>query len=397
MNKEEKKLNVGDVHILNIGKVAHGGHFIARYNNQVIFVRHAITDEVAKVQVTHVGNKLAFGDAIEILVPSKNRVKSPCQHSKPGGCGGCDFQHISIQEQKNMKQFIIKDQFRRIAQIDINPDIVSAEPYSGLNWRTRLDLSISKNGKAGLYSYKSKNVIEIEECLIAVKKINESKIFKQEWSGEDRLSISVSSENELVINQSEKTILGPDELIEIVDGNIYNISPESFWQSHKNAPSLLVQQVIKYANIKLGDIVCDLYGGAGLFTAPMAKLTGEAGEVHLIERNNYCFKDAKRNFQNKKNITIHHGKVEQKLGNIKNINIVILDPPRNGASKQVVTQIIDKKPRSIVYVSCDPASLARDTKILIQNNYILDDIIGFDLFPMTHHIECVVLFSKRES
>ena len=109
MNKEEKKLNVGDVHTLNIGKVAHGGHFIARYNNQVIFVRHAITDEIAKVQISHVGNKLAFGDAIEILVSSKNRVKSPCQHSKPGGCGGCDFQHISIQEQKNLKQFIIKD------------------------------------------------------------------------------------------------------------------------------------------------------------------------------------------------------------------------------------------------------------------------------------------------
>ena len=102
-------------------------------------------------------------------------------------------------------------------------------------------------------------------------------------------------------------------------------------------------------------------------------------------------------FQSNKNIIIHHGKVEQKLGKIKNIDIIILDPPRNGAGKQVIHQIIDKKPKSIVYVSCDPASLARDIKILIENNYILDNVIGLDLFPMTHHIECIVSFKKQKN
>ena len=97
-------------------------------------------------------------------------------------------------------------------------------------------------------------------------------------------------------------------------------------------------------------------------------------------------------FQSKKNIFIHHGKVEQKLGRIKNIDIVILDPPRNGVSKQVINQIIEKKPKTIVYVSCDPASLARDTKIILNNNYILNNIVGLDLFPMTHHIECIASF-----
>ena len=100
----------------------------------------------------------------------------------------------------------------------------------------------------------------------------------------------------------------------------------------------------------------------------------------------------KKCFKVKKNIIIHHGKVEQKLGRVKNIDIVILDPPRNGVSKQVINQIIEKKPKSIVYVSCDPASLARDTRILLDNNYILNSIIGLDLFPMTHHIECVASF-----
>ena len=159
----------------------------------------------------------------------------------------------------------------------------------------------------------------------------------------------------------------------------------------------MVQKVIKYADIKLGDKVCDLYGGVGLFTAPIAELIGETGEVHLIERDNDCIRDAKKMFQNKKNIIIHHGKVEKKLNKIKNIGIIVLDPPRSGAGKQVIKQIINKKPKSIVYVSCDPASLARDTKILLENNYTLNNLIGLDLFPMTHHVECVALFIKQKN
>ena len=389
-------LSIGDIVTLDIGKIAHGGHFIARHNNQVIFVRHGISGEVANVKITSIKSKLAFGDAIEIIKPSKDRVKSPCKYSKPGGCGGCDFQHISPEVQKNLKKIIIQEQFMRIANIDINPDVVSVEPFTGLHWRSRLDLAISNNGKTGLYSHKSNEIIEIDECIIAVDTINRSEVFNKIWDSTDKLRMAVSSENKLNVSQLGKTILGSNELKEIVDNNTYIISPKSFWQSHKDAPKLLLQQVIKYANIKLGDIVCDLYGGAGLFTAPAAKLTGDTGEIHLIERDNDCIKDAKKMFQNKKNIIIHHGKVEQKLGKIKNIDIVILDPPRNGAGKQVIHQIIDKKPKSIVYVSCEPTSLARDTKILLENNYILNNLIGLDLFPMTHHLECVASFNKQK-
>jgi tRNA/tmRNA/rRNA uracil-C5-methylase (TrmA/RlmC/RlmD family) len=394
-DKKKDKLSVGDIITLDIGPIAHGGHFIARYNNQVIFVRHAITDEIANVKITSITSKLAFGDALEILQSSKYRTKPPCGYSKPGGCGGCDFQHISIEKQQDFKKLIIQDQFKRIAQININPDILSTEPSSGLHWRSRLDLAVSANGKTGLYAHKAKDIIEIDECLIAVDEINNSEVFKQHWAGEDRLSLSVSSDKILTLNRLGKIILGSDNLKEIAEGNIYNISPNSFWQSHINAPNLLVQKVMKYADIKLGDNVCDLYGGVGLFTAPMVKLTGEAGQVHLIERNNDCIKDARQMFQHQKNIIIHHGKVEQKLGRIKNIDIIILDPPSNGAGKQVIKQIIDKQPRSIIYISCDPASLARDTKILTDDVYSLETLIGIDLFPMTHHIECIASFKIK--
>ena len=390
-------LNVGDIVTLDIGEIAHGGHFVARHNNQVIFVRHVISGEIAKVKITTTNSKLAFGDAIEILKSSKDRVKPPCKYSKPGSCGGCDFQHISVKAQQKLKKKIIQDQFKNIANIDIDPDIIFSEPLNGLNWRSRLNLSISDNGKTGLYAHKTNEIIEIDECLIAVDKINKSGLFHKKWDSSDKLYVSVSSDNNLTINQSEKNIIGSSELNQIVGDNSYVISPKSFWQSHISAPRLILEKVIEYANIKSKDIVCDLYGGAGLFTAPISKLVKESGKVHLVERNNDCIKDARKMFLNKKNIIIHHGTVEQKLSKIKNINTIILDPPRNGAGRMVMEQIIHKNPKKIVYVSCNPSSLARDSKTLIENDYILDNIVGLDLFPMTQHIECVSAFKKIKS
>ena len=387
-------LDIGDIITLDIGSIANGGHFIARHNNQIIFVRHSIPGEKANVKITAVNSKFAFGDAIEILKKSKDRVEAPCKYARPEGCGGCDFQHIKSQAQSILKRTVIQDQFKRIAKIEVIPELISTEPSNGLNWRSRLNLSVSENKNLGFRAYRSNKIIEVDECLIALKGINDSEIFSKKWDNENNLKISYSSERDINISQFGKTVSGSNNLREVVDDNKYEISPQSFWQSHKNAPRLLLEQVIKFANIKKSQKICDLYGGVGLFTLPISKLTGENGEVHLIEMDSICIKDASKMFGDVKNIFIHHGKVEQKLGSIKKIDTIILDPPRNGVSKQVINQMIEKKPKSIIYVSCNPSTLARDSKNLLDNKYALSNIVGLDLFPMTHHIECVAYFTK---
>ena len=387
-------LGIGDILTLDIGNIANGGHFVARHDNQIIFVRHAISGETAKVKITATNSKFAFGDAVEILQSSKDRVPPPCQYSHPEGCGGCDFQHINYRAQSGLKKEVLKDQFKRITKIDISPDIVTSNPPNGLHWRSRLNLAISENKKVGLRAHKSNTVIEIDKCMIALNEINKSDIFTKNWDNEENLKISCSSTNEINVSQFEKSILGPDKLTENVDKNTYTISPKSFWQSHINAPGLLLQQVMREANIKQDEIVCDLYGGVGLFTLPISKLIGKNGQVHLIEMNDTCIEDANIMFKHIDNIYIHHGTVEQKLGSVKNIDTIILDPPRNGVSKQVINQIIEKKPNTIVYVSCSPSTLARDSKGLLENKYILSNIVGLDLFPMTHHIESVASFKR---
>ena len=280
----------------------------------------------------------------------------------------------------------------RIAKIEVEPEMVSVKPSDGLHWRTRFDFAVSENGKIGLYSSKTKKVFEIDECSIALKHINNSEIFSKKWNGSDRIRVAVSSSKQLNISRGKRTIDGPKKIRDEVGDNIYNISPQSFWQSHTNAPSLLSNLAIDLMKLTPGDIVCDLYGGVGLFTMPIAKKIGNEGHVHLVEISNHSVRDAFKIFKDCNNVSIHRGSVDRKLPKINNIDIIVLDPPRSGAGKKVIGQIISKKPRAVVYISCDPASLARDAKFLYDSGYKLDQIKAVDLFPMTHHIECIVKF-----
>ena len=389
----ERSLKVGDRITVEIGPIAHGGHFIARHKGQVIFVRYGITGEEAVVEITSTSSKLARGDAIEILKPSKDRVVPPCKYAVPGGCGGCDFQHIEISAQLELKRSVIREQFSRLGRIEIDLDVLPVEPTNGLHWRTRMDFAISKNGKPGLYSARSKEVTEIDQCLIAVEAINDPAMFSRSWKGEDRLEVAVSSSGEKNVSRGGRSISGPTQLHEVVGEHTYEISPTSFWQSHSAAPTTLTKLVMDLMALRPGDQVCDLYGGVGLFTAPMAEDVGDIGKVHLIESSHRATQDAIKIFEKMKNVTVHSGRVEQKLPLINRVDVILLDPPRTGAGEMVIKQMLAKKPRTIVYVSCDPASLARDARALEEGGYHLNHIVGFDLFPMTQHVECVARFS----
>jgi tRNA/tmRNA/rRNA uracil-C5-methylase (TrmA/RlmC/RlmD family) len=389
----QSTLKVGDRITVEIGPVAHGGHFIARHLGQVIFVRYGITGEEAVVEITSVSSKLARADVVEVIKASKDRVVPPCKYAVPGGCGGCDFQHIDITAQSELKRSVIREQFSRLGKIEIDLDVQTLEPASGLNWRTRMDFAISKGGKPGLYSARSKEVVEIDKCLIAVEAINDPAMFSRNWKGDDRLEVAVSNSGEKNVSRGGRSISGPTQLHEVVGDHTFEISPTSFWQSHVAAPSTLTKLALDLMALRPGDQVCDLYGGAGLFTAAIAEDIGDIGKVHLIESSHRATQDALKIFEKQKNVLIHSGRVEQKLPLINRVDVILLDPPRTGAGEMVVKQMLAKKPRTIVYISCDPASLARDARAIEDGGYHIDYLVGFDLFPMTHHVECVARFT----
>ena len=178
---------------------------------------------------------------------------------------------------------------------------------------------------------------------------------------------------------------------EEVPGHSLQVSQASFWQSHESAPAILSAAVCEF--IREGDHVLDLYGGVGLFAAAMIDIVGVDGKVELIESSTTAIADARRNFVDYPNILIHSGEVSRLLPNIDRADVIVLDPPREGAGREVILKIRRLAPRAIVYVACDPAALARDTVYLQESGFDLNQLRAYDLFPMTHHVECVALFT----
>jgi tRNA/tmRNA/rRNA uracil-C5-methylase (TrmA/RlmC/RlmD family) len=400
-SNKSSTLKTGDLVQVTIEKVAHGGHFIARHDGAVIFVRHAIPGENCTIQITSTGSSFNRADVVSVEKASEFRVEAPCTFANRNGCGGCDFQHISVDHQRTLKSDVIAEQFSRIAKMELRVEV--EEVGESTHWRTRAIATTDRNGKLGFFKSRSHSIAPVSECIICIESMNFSEIASRDFKGDVRVEISASNTGERAIalaptRGEEKARLteGPAVLHENVLGRSLEVSQESFWQSHKNAPEVLTQAVLDFAQLKIGEHVLDLYGGVGLFSAAFIDAVGPAGHVDLIEGSKVATADAARNFAAYSNITIATGDVAKLMPRITAADVVVLDPPRDGAGKEAVAQIARLAPRAIVYVACDPAALARDTAYLADHSYSLVKVRAFDLFPMTHHIECVALYTRAE-
>ena len=394
-------LKIGDRIQVTIEKVAHGGHFIARHNGAVIFVRHAIPGEVCTVELTSIGKSFNRADVVSVQTPSDFRVITPCKFSRPDGCGGCDFQHISEEYQRTLKSQVITEQFARIAKMDITVDVEKISEAT--KWRTRAIATTDSKGKLGFYKSRSNTVIPVTDCLICVDELGISELSQKDLNADYRVEVSSSNTGERTIalaragaKEKARITQGPAVLHEKVLNKVLEVSQESFWQSHKMAPEVLTRAVLDFGKFRQGEHVLDLYGGVGLFTAAILEVIGDSGHVDLIEGSKSATGDASRNFASHSNVKVITGDVAKHLPRISRADVIVLDPPREGAGKEVVAQIARMHPRAIIYVACDPAALARDSAYLADHSFSLINIRAFDLFPMTHHIECVALYAQTD-
>jgi tRNA/tmRNA/rRNA uracil-C5-methylase (TrmA/RlmC/RlmD family) len=383
-------LSAGQIIRVTIEKVAHGGHLISRYEGAVIFVRHGLPGEVVDVAITSVGASFNRGDVVAVIEASPDRVQAPCRYANRNGCGGCDFQHVEISAQRKLKEDVITEQFARIAKMEIHVDVEEVSP--ALGWRTQATIGSDKKGRAGFYASRTNTIMAIDECLVLHPSIGYQKIQSQSWEPGIRIQVSASTDGSSRLIAGE-VIQGEQIQNFKVNGKNYQVSPDSFWQSNVNAPKVLVDCVSEYAEVRAGDHVLDLYGGVGLFALQLHEAIGAGGRIDLVEGSKSATADAAINFTGAQNVKIHTGDVEKILPRFSRADVVILDPPRDGAKKNVIASLVECKPRAIVYVACDPAALARDSALLRDANYTLEKIRAFDLFPMTHHIECIALFT----
>lgn len=382
------RVEIGDRVQVEVTAIAHGGHCVARHEGQVIFVRYAIPGETVIVEITGKSKNFSRANCVEVLKSSPFRVKPPCVYATASGCGGCDFQHIDPAEQRRLKSQIIKEQFKRVAKLEVDVEVEEVAP--GLHWRSRMEFTVTPTKKLGLFSARSNQLVEIDNCLIAHEATDISGINALKLPAGKKVDVVISSggDRQVVIQDRENNSL----VSENSTGKNFSLNPSTFWQSHINAPQTLTKVVKEFAQVKNGDHVFDLYGGAGLFTAALQEQIGAGGRITLIESDQNAITDARRVFALDANIEIVQSKVESALKRYVSADVVVLDPPRAGAGAQVVSAIAKLGARNLVYVACDPASLARDTGYLRDVGYELQEIRAFDLFPMTAHMECVARF-----
>ena len=392
--------------VVDVTAVAHGGHMIARYEGQVLFVRHALPGERVRVRVTDRTKSFLRADAIEVLEASADRVAPLCPVAAQ--CGGCDFQHVSQEGQLRLLGSVVTEQLSRIAHE--HWDVV-VEPIGDFtHWRTRMDWAVGPHGGLGLKQHRSHDVIENPDCVIAHRDLP---ALTGTWSGDKVRAVTTSTGQRFVATESPlppglsdsvdgvvdrrgNLISGADIAIESVEGREFEVSPTGFWQVHPQAAETLVEAVLSFAQPQAGEVAFDLYAGVGLFTKFLAERVGPTGSVHGVEGSRVAHEFARRNLAQFSHVTLHQGSVENVLKRAalpKSADLIVVDPPRAGA-KPAIAEIAARDALRVVHVACDPASFARDVTLYRSHGYKLAKLRAFALFPMTHHVECVAMLEK---
>ena len=371
---------VGERFEVEVGPVAHGGHFVARLpepESRVVFVRHALTGERVVIEIVEgsEGDRFWRGDAVEVLAPSDDRVTPPCPVAGPGLCGGCDFQHVAVPAQRGLKTSVVREQLIRLGRIDpesalvtgleVEPVPVEGRPDDGLRWRTRQRYATLPDGRRAMRAHRSHALVPVDDCLIAHPDAREPEP-------------------------------GPP-LTESVDDREFLVEPDGFWQVHPGAAQVLVDTVLSFLVPAAGERVLDLYSGVGLFAQFLGEATG--ARLVAVEADRAACRNARANLAGHRGAVVECGPTERVLRTMYDepFDLVVLDPPREGAKRAVVELVVDRAPRAVAYVACDPAALGRDVAVFAEHGYALTAIRAFDLFPMTHHVECVALLEETGS
>ncbi len=395
----------GDELELTVGRVAHGGHWVARHEGRVVFVRHALEGERVRARVTGAGpgGRYLRADAVEVLEASTARVTPPCPYAGPGRCGGCDLQHVALPEQRALKAAVVREQLSRLAGLDV---AVEVEPVpgddAGLRWRTRVEFAVDDAGRAGLRRHRSHDVVPVEDCLIADERVVATGVLGRTWHGAASVDVVAPSGGPAVVvpvSGDPGGTTGPTvtEVVPTPVGEVtHEVAARGFWQVHRGAPAAFVGAVVTGLRPEEGDDVLDLYSGVGLLTVPLARAVGGRGRVRAVEGGRTAVGHARRALAPTPWASAERERVDRYVRRLARagdrVDLVVLDPPRVGAKRAVVRDVVALGPRRVVYVACDPAALARDTGYLADSGYALTGLRAFDAFPMTHHVECVAVF-----
>lgn len=440
---------------MRLGAPGHGGFCVGRHEGRVVFVRHGLPGELVRARVTEDrGGSFCRADAVEIIEASADRVPATCPVSGPGGAGCCDFSFATPAAQRALKATVVAEQLRRLAGIEreVAVEPIGDEVVGG--WRTRVRLVVDAAGRAGVHRYRSTEVIPDLRCPQPVAGALDG-VAERSWTPGADLVVAVDGDGVRHIVElapaaeadragtrpatprggtrgrgqrparhresgrpaadergavrdraaarksatnaprEEWVMAGSGRAVEYVAGRRWELSATGFWQAHHGAAQRYSDLVAEWSGLEPGGSGWDLYSGVGVFAARLGEQTGQTGAVSAVESARSAVADGTAALRDLPWVQLHAGRVERWAREATTTpDVVVLDPPRAGAGKEVVAAVTDADPRRIIHIGCDPAAFARDLGLYLDAGYHLAELRAFDAFPVTHHVECVALLDR---
>ncbi len=406
---------------LQLSAMAHGGPALGRYEGRVVFVPYGAPGDTVLVEIETSKRDWARARLLEVLTPSPDRVSPLCPHFGPRACGGCQWQHLNYEAQLRHKTAIVRDQLARLAGLDevlVQPMQPVGEPWA---YRNHVQLHVAPEGLGFISADDDQRVEPITTCPIMhplLAQLYEQLDLEMEGLVQLALRAGVRTGQRMVIFETEDeepfevevdvpvscvllrrdglpiTLVGWDYLEEVVADHRYKISAGSFFQVNTDGAEALVHTVSDMLAPQAHQHLLDLYAGVGLFTVPLSM---RVAHVIAVEENLSAVLDAQENLRRAgaSNVEVIQGDVAEVLRTQKgNAELAIADPPRAGCGAAVIEGLRAWDVERLVFVACDPATLARDARTLVECGYRLQEVRLLDLFPQTYHIESVALFVR---
>ena len=400
MEIAERITQQGDRVTLTLTSWGRLGEAMADFDGYNVFVAGGIPGERVVAEVVKVHRKYVSAKVVDVLEASPDRVEPPCPYY--GECTGCQWQHLSYDAQLKTKREKVTDALQRVGDL-ADPPVSEVRPSPDqLGYRNHARFTINRDGALGFINRETRQFVRIDKCLLMHQGVNDLLEELQDHCGETtQLSIRAGKYSgdfliqPYLVHPEIGVLTGQKRYTESVAGQDFLVSSPSFFQVNVEQAAAAADVVRDRLHLTADDVLLDAYTGVGTFAILLAP---SVKRVIAVEESSAAVADAKQNAGDLQNLEFVLGRTEDVLRNLPvKPDVVVLDPPRSGCQPRALESLIEMAPSRVAYVSCDAETLGRDLKILCQGGYRLDEVAPLDMFPQTHHVECVALLSRGES
>ena len=390
--------------VLSTGAPANGGSCVARHDGRVVFVRYALPGERVRVRVRTRRGSYWHADAVEVLEPSPDRITPLCPVAGPDGAGCCDLAFAEPAAARAIKGQVVANQLAHLGDYPWEGDAEPIGSGAAVGWRTRVQLAVGADGRAGLHRYHSTELVTDLRCGQLPDRMLDG-LDGPRWRAGDRLHVVLDDDGRRHVLATPRgrgeagrgdaiVVDGERHTVQRVGDRVWRLPVTAFWQSHRDAAvgySTLVRQWADGSGVRRA---WDLYGGAGLFAAALAEVVGDRGRVLTVDSARNASAAAREALADLPAVKVVPGSVRRFLaGQSGGADVAVLDPPRAGAGREVIELLAGAGVPRLIHIGCEAASFARDIGLYRSHGYRVEELRVFDAFPLTHHVECIALLS----